>query len=420
MIFQMNFSGNHCMINAVPVRKLSAFPAARARKSNAGAQRGMSGDRANLNVLLVEDDPNDERIMRGHLQRSKFFDCAIFCASDMASARHEATAREFDVMILDFWVRAEDSLSMLTQPSQHMFRAPAIVVSSLDMTDVQAQSLTAGAMAYLHKNDLSASAFDATLRTLLHARLKEDRMRRSLVQKEHEQERLRDETAEMAHEIMNTLNAVHGFAEIMTATGNNPVLRTAAQAYPGLIKDGSERLIAILQRYLSQIGTQNIVAELRYEQVCLIDVIDEAAKAMARRCAAKHQDIDIVATSDKLLAEVDRTAIYQMMVNLISNAHKYSVDGNPIRITVDDIGDQVRIGIIDQGIGMSEREILVALQRYARVVAPSELAASGHGLGLAVVTSIIDMHGGTLEIESAKDWGTTFTVRLPKRRPTLN
>ena len=408
------------MLNLAPARKLSCFPASRARKSIAGAQRGMSGDRASLNVLLVEDDPNDERIMRGYLHRSKFFDCSVICASDIATARYEATAREFDVMILDFWVKAEDSLSMLTQPGQQMFRAPAVVVSSLDMTDVQAQSLTAGAMAYLHKNDLSASSLDATLRTLLHSRLKEDRLRRSLAQKEHEQDRMRDDTAEMAHEIMNTLNAVHGFAEIMTTSGDNAAGRRASQAYPALIKDGSERLIAILQRYLAQIGTQQVVSELRYEQVCVIDVIEDAAKAMAKRCSKKHQDIDVVATTDKVLAEIDRLAIYQMMVNLISNAHKYSADGSPIRITVDDTGEQVRIAVIDQGVGMTEREILAALQRYARVVAPSELAASGNGLGLAVVTSIIDMHGGTLEIESARDWGTTMTVRLPKKRPTLN
>ena len=379
----------------------------------------MSGDRAALNVLLVEDDPNDELIIRQFLQRSKFFDCEIVSAHDISTARHQAGRWEFDVMILDFWVKAEDSLSILSHPGEGAFRAPAVVVSSLDMTDVQAQSLTAGAMAYLHKSDLSVSSLDATLRTLLHSRRREERMARSLAEKESEQERMRDSTAEMAQEIINTLNAVHGFAEKMTmAPAGAPA--GAGKSYPVLIKDGSERLMAMLQRYLAKAGSRDIAAELRYDTACVIDAVEAAAKAMERRCGAKHQDIDIVATSDRLDADFDRAAVHQMMVNLLSNASKYSNDGSPIRITVDDIGSEVKIAVIDQGVGMSEREVLVALQRYARIVAPAELAASGNGLGLAVVTSIVDMHGGTLEIESFKDWGTTATIRLPKKRPTLN
>ena len=380
----------------------------------------MSGDRAALNILLVEDDPNDELIIRQFLQRSKFFDCDIVSADNISSARHQAGRSEFDVMILDFWVKAETSLGILARPGDDEFRAPAVVVSSLDMTDVQAQSLTAGAMAYLHKNDLSVSSLDATLRTLLHSRRREERMTRSLAEKESERERMRDTAAEMAHEIMNTLNAVHGFAEIMAAASPAAGDADRGKSYPVLIKDGSERLMAVLQRYLAETGAREIAADLRYESACMIDTVEAAAKALEKRCAAKHQDIDIVATSDRLDAEFDRTAVYQMLVNLIGNAHKYSNDGSPIRITVDDIGNEIKIAVVDQGVGMSEREVLVALQRYARIVAPSELAASGNGLGLAVVTSIVDMHGGTLEIESFKDWGTTVTIRLPKKRPTLN
>ena len=244
------------MSTSASSRKIASFPSHRARKSTSGSQRGIAGEKAPLNILLVEDDPNDERIICNYLGRSKFFECAITAANDLADARHKASATEFDVMILDFWVKAEDSLSMLTTPDAHMFRAPAVVVSSLDMTDVQSQSLTAGALAYLHKNDLSVSALDATLRTLLHTRAKEERLRRTLADNYDEQEKMRDNTTEMAHDIMSTLNAVHGFAEMMTASPH----KGGTQAYPSLIKDGSERLIHILQRYLSQVGTQNIVA----------------------------------------------------------------------------------------------------------------------------------------------------------------
>lgn len=375
---------------------------------------GSCDNRAPLSLLLVEDDPNDALIIRTLLQRSKHFDCSIVWASDLKSARHEADHGVFDVMILDFWVKAEDSLQILAGGTDPASLAPAIVISSLDMTDVQAQSLSAGALAYLHKNDLSSCALDASLRTLLHIRERETRLARSLQNEASEHARLRSSTADMAQEALKALGAVQNFAKMMSDQAQS------SPFYSQQIRSGSAQLSQILQRYMGEVGARDISSELRYEDACLIETVEAATLAFEKACAEKSQPIEIISTCDELRAQFDRAAIYQSLINLLANAHQYSAMGAPIRVTIDDLGPEARIAVIDQGVGMSQDQVVLALQRYARIVPPAELAANGGGLGLAIVTSIVDIHGGSLEIESFKDWGTTVAIRLPKRRPTLN
>lgn len=377
-------------------------------------------NRIPLVVLLVEDDPADAKIMRRFLEKSRFFNMSVTHASDMPSARGELSNAHFDVLILDYWMRAEPSLSVLGNDGDLICDVPAVVVSSVDVADVQAIGLQAGALGYLHKNDLSSSTMDAVLRTLLHTRLKEMRLKQSLITSERDERELRGQVEEMAHEVLSTLNAVHGFAELMEVGGKAADMRIDTTRYPQLIKQGSERVIALVQRYLANIDTENFCAELIYEQIDVTDVARAAFQTMQGQCQKRGQNLELITEPGELMAEVDSTAMYQMLVNLIGNASKYSAEHSPIRVALVDLGPDIKVQVIDQGIGMTEIEVGVALRRYARVMAPSELVATGHGLGMTIVTSIVDLHSGSIAIESAKGWGTTVTVTLPKVRPEFN
>ncbi len=391
--------------------------AGNSNQAGAAARRAGSRDmampvREPLRILLLEDDPHDEIIMRHCLKQSRHFECDITSANDVANARHLLATQVFDVVVMDFWVNAEDSLSLLSRAAELPVMPPSIVVSSLDMTDIQAQSLSAGALAYLHKNDISASALDATLRTLLHARNRERLLHQALESRSNAAEKLRDEATGMAHQMITTLNAVTGLAETLSDLVNDDAPRAETGTYSALIRDSSDRLINTLQQHLSGSIRAERFQNLRYRRACVIDSVESAVQFMEAQCAAKHQDIDIVATFDRLEADFDPTALRQALVNLIGNAHKFSPAGAPIRITVDDEATAIRITVVDQGVGMSE-DVLRRIDASAEVVGEQEG-------GLRVARNIMAMHGGELEIESFPAWGTTITLLLPRRRPTLN
>lgn len=365
-----------------------------------------------LRVLLLEDDPHDEIIMRHCLKQSRHFDCDITATNHIGNARHLLATSLFDVMVLDYWVNAEDSLSLLARAPEMSVMPPGIVISSLDMTDIQAQSQSAGAMAYLHKNDVSASALDATLRTLLHAKSRENLLRQALESRSNAAEKLRDDATGMANQMISTLNAVTGLAETLSLLNKDNAQSASPGTYSALIRDSSDRLISTLQQHLSGGIRPERYLNLRYRKVCIIDTVESAVQFMADQCEAKHQDIDIVATIDRLEAVFDPQALRQALINLIGNAHKFSAAGAPIRVTVDDEGSALRISVVDQGVGMSED---VLRQLHAPLTDGDAQAG-----GLRVAQNIMAMHGGDLEIESFTGWGTTITLLLPRRRPTLN
>ncbi|MBV1706578.1 MAG: hypothetical protein KGQ37_05150 [Hyphomicrobiales bacterium] len=365
-----------------------------------------------LKILLLEDDPNDEIIIRHCLKQSRHFDCDVTSCNQIADARHLLATSLFDVLVLDFWVNAEDSLSLLARGADAPALPPSVVVSSLDMTDIQAQSLSAGALAYLHKNDVSASALDATLRTLLHTRSRENQLRQALESRSNAAEKARDEATGMAKQVISTLNAVTGLAETLSLLARSDKSRDKTGTYTALIRDSSDKLINSLQQRISG-GTQpELFHNLRYGKACVIDIVESAVHFMEARCEAKHQDIDIVATVDRLEAEFDPQALRQALVDLIDNAHKFSPAGAPIRVTVDDEAEAIRITVVDQGVGMQDDALQQIFALPLGVDAPEG--------GLQVARNIMAMHGGTCEVESFPAWGTTVVLTLPRRRPTLN
>lgn len=368
--------------------------------------------RTPLRVLLLEDDPHDEIIMRHCLKQSRHFDCDVTAANNVANAWHLLATSLFDVMVLDYWVNAEDSMSLLARAAEMPVMPPSIVVSSLDMTDIQAQSQSAGAMAYLHKNDVSARALDATLRSLLHAKSRENQLRQALESRSQAAEKLRDDATGMANRMISTLNAVTGLAETLSQITKGDDQHASPDTYSALIRDSSDRLITTLQQHLSGGIRPERFQNLRYRKACIIDTVESAVQFMADQCEAKHQDIDIIATIDRLEAEFDPQALRQALINLIGNAHKFSPAGAPIRLTVDDEGSALRISVVDQGVGMSD-DVLHRMQMPLTEGGAQES-------GLQVVRGIVAMHGGELEIESFPAWGTTITLLLPRRRPTLN
>ncbi len=365
-----------------------------------------------LKILLLEDDPHDEIIMRHCLKQSRHFDCDITSCNEVAAARHLLATSLFDVLVLDFWVNAEDSLSLLGRDAEAPTLPPSVVVSSLDMTDIQARSLSAGALAYLHKNDVSASALDATLRTLLHTRSRENLLRQALESRSNAAEKLRDDATGMAKQVISTLNAVTGLAETLSLLAKTDKRRASTGTYSALIRDSSDKLINTLQQHLSGGIRPELFHNLRYRKACVIDIVESAVQFMEARCEAKHQDIDIVATVDRLEADFDPYAMRQALVNLIDNAHKFSPAGAPIRVTVDDEADAIRITVVDQGVGMSEDTL--------RQIHALPLGVEEPEGGLQVVRNLMAMHGGACEIESFPAWGTSVVLTLPRRRPTLN
>jgi two-component system cell cycle sensor histidine kinase PleC len=152
--------------------------------------------------------------------------------------------------------------------------------------------------------------------------------------------------------------------------------------------------------------------QLDLHKTSVPEIIDETIKLVADR--AKEGKVTIIReTPKKLDIEADKRALKQILINLTSNAVKFTPEGGEVRVTVGQRGDTALIIIADTGIGIPPRDIEKLGRPFEQVENQFTKTKGGSGLGLAISRSLVELHGGSLAIESEVGKGTTVTVTLP-------
>ena len=220
--------------------------------------------------------------------------------------------------------------------------------------------------------------------------------------------------ANMSHELRTPLNAIIGFSEILKS-GIVPDLAIEKRTeYQGLIYDSAQHLLHVLNDILDMSKMEAGKYEIFPEEFDLAQVISSSCSMMM--LSAQNADVNLNVKPDAvpLLIEADSKAIRQIMINLISNAIKFSNPKTAIDIEAKRIGRAIEIKIRDRGCGISA-ECLDGLGKpFHQVDNLKSRQHEGTGLGLSIVKGLVELHNGEFEIESEKDVGTTVTVRLAK------
>lgn len=159
---------------------------------------------------------------------------------------------------------------------------------------------------------------------------------------------------------------------------------------------------------ISRLNTDKL--PLKKTEVELNELILEITKKFSPLFELAKNKIELDLTSEKIRGEWDHFRLEQVIGNLLTNASKYG-SGKPIKITTGKEGDNAIIKIIDQGIGIDEKDQNRIFGQFERAISASEI--SGMGLGLYISKEIVGAHGGTINVESELDKGSTFTVELP-------
>lgn len=222
--------------------------------------------------------------------------------------------------------------------------------------------------------------------------------------------------ANMSHELRTPLNAVLGFSEVMDLQIMGP-LPVKYRQYPRHIHDSAHHLLQMIEQLLDMSKIEAGHLELREERVCLRSLTDEAITII--RSAFSRTDDALYKTPDSvgIALHGDERLLRQTLINIISNAAKYSEPGDPaieVRVACDG-GDAV-ITVRDHGIGIDADEIPRLFNPYERSNARTARARQGTGLGLAISRSLVEVHGGRLTLDSTLGEGTTVTITLPAAR----
>jgi signal transduction histidine kinase len=221
--------------------------------------------------------------------------------------------------------------------------------------------------------------------------------------------------ATMSHELRTPLNAIIGFAEFV-GTGLCGPLTDKQRTYIGDIHHAGTHLLALVNDVLdlSRVDARDLA--LDEDVVDLGESVVGAIAMVALRAEEGGIALRSTVAADLPLARADPRRLRQVLLNLLSNALKFTPKGGTITLTADRRGADIALAVADTGIGMAPEHISIALARFGQVDSRLARRYEGTGLGLPLVKRLVELHGGTLAIDSALGRGTTVTVLLPADR----
>ena len=223
--------------------------------------------------------------------------------------------------------------------------------------------------------------------------------------------------ANMSHELRTPLNAIIGFADFIDQEPLGSLGNPRYREYVRDIGRSGKHLLEIINDMLDVARIEAGKAELDEQELSLADSVDETIKIMGRQIERARLQLALAIDPTLPRVRADARALRQILLNLVSNAVKFTPEGGTITIGLARLpGQGVALSVADTGIGIAPDDIPKLMQPFAQVHNVYKRKYQGAGLGLTLVRSFAELHGGTVKIDSALGRGTTITVALPESR----
>jgi PAS domain S-box-containing protein len=217
--------------------------------------------------------------------------------------------------------------------------------------------------------------------------------------------------ANMSHELRTPINALIGYAALMLDRIYGD-LTTKQEEGLHRIQVSSQHLLALINDILDLAKIEAGKMPVHLERVALNDVVQEVAAQMEPMLKRKGLAFNVQLPSDPVYMETDRTKVKQIVLNLISNAVKFTARGS-VSISARADGKEVRIAVSDTGIGIRPQDLEVIFEEFRQVDQSRTREYGGTGLGLSITRKLIALLGGDIAVASQYGRGSTFTVILP-------
>ena len=223
--------------------------------------------------------------------------------------------------------------------------------------------------------------------------------------------------ANVSHELRTPLNAIIGFSEMLKTEALGTLGDDAYREYAVDINDSGNHLLGLINNILDLSKIEAGKYELHEEESDISDIVSGAIRIIRERAEAAGVELAVDIAGDPPRLYVDQRALKQVLLNLLSNALKFSARGSRITVRAGiDAGGRPTISVADTGIGIAEKDIPKALAPFEQIDNSLTRQQTGTGLGLPLAKRLIEQHGGILRLESEVGVGTTVTIHLPQER----
>ncbi|MDO6839626.1 response regulator [Paraglaciecola chathamensis] len=362
-------------------------------------------------LLLVEDDEDDYILARDYIEQLSTLVFEIDWVTNQQDALAKMAENRHDICLLDYQLGAENGLTVLKLGIEAGFTSPIIMLTGQADEEVDMAALDAGAVDYIIKSELSSSRFARAIRYALARReIEKERVDRLKAEAEN---RSKDRfLAHLSHELRTPLTSILGYTELLM---DSKVGQTA-QSELSIVLNNSKHLLSLLNNMLdlSKIAADKL--ELNLSEVNLDAMIADVYALMTIPATDKGLTLTVSsATPLPLKITTDATRFRQVLINLISNAIKFtekgSVDVNLWSENRDET-DYLYFTVVDTGIGIPKNQIGCIFKPFEQVADVVSRNQGGSGLGLAICNELVSKMGGDVSLTSEFGKGSCFTAYI--------
>ena len=393
-----------------------------------------------LNILIIDDDEVDRMAVSRALKAANIR-MKLSEASDYSGAFEILSENIFDCIFVDYLLPGKDGLALVQEIRASGSKVPLIILTGQGDEQTAVELMKAGASDYITKSRITPDLLSATLRNViriyeveLQIELFNQQLRESnelLKKKNKELEEKREQIhiqnlklleasetkskflATMSHELRTPLNAIMAFSQMLQRK-NKGNFSTSQVDMIQRIHNNGKNLLALINDILDLSKIEAGGLQLHPEEFDLSQLITTTVDELRSLKVQNKLELKININLQDTNTVNDRTRLRQILVNLISNAIKFTDEGM-VWIEAKEISEtHLAIEVGDTGIGISANEIKHIFEPFRQINQSISRKYAGTGLGLAITQSLAKMMNGNILVESELDKGSTFRVELPR------
>ena len=223
--------------------------------------------------------------------------------------------------------------------------------------------------------------------------------------------------ANMSHELRTPLNAINGFSEMLVKEVFGPLGDKRYQSYAQDILISGQHLLDMINDILDMAKIESGKMTINTKPIDPVEPVDAAVRMIRRKADEKNITLTFNYDEDVQEIEADHRAVRQMVLNLVSNAIKFTKDNGSVTVSLKNQNNFVALSVQDTGVGISKDDLPKLANPFEQAQSNQDMNQNGTGLGLALTRSLAEMHGGRFVIDSELGVGTTVTLLLPFQQP---
>ncbi|MBN1501492.1 MAG: response regulator [Spirochaetes bacterium] len=358
--------------------------------------------------LLIVDDEVKIADKIAQILKKENYDTEV--CSNGKEAIEILKTRKFDIILTDINMPEVDGFQLMNHIKTSKLETVPIVFTGYASIEGAIKALHLGAYDFIQKPVDGETLKHRINKAANHILLQRENEKNLIELKKLN--RLKDEFLTLvSHDLRSPLSSIGGYAGYLLKKGN---LNDKQERYINVIKDISDHLYSLVNELLDISKIEQGIIDLKKEKFNIGEIISSSVNSFILLSIDKKNDLKFINKLKRTEVCMDKIKIIQVLNNLISNAIKFTEEGEII-ITAESLSDNfLKISISDTGIGMSTEEINLLFSNYSINYKTGTRGEKGNGLGIAICRKFIELHNGSLEVASSPAKGSTFNIILPE------